>query len=231
MTPLEDIRAELSARADSTYLASIQRLVPNVKSIGVRVPQLKALAAEFHRKLSPNFSDESLWALMDALCDSKVRDQILFGVFLIARRRKALVPWARLERWLKAIDNWETCDQLATNVIASRVAHQPTLEPQLLQWGRSSSLWIRRIAVATSVGLNQRGRSNPGLALKVCEPLLADPELMVRKAVGWALREASERDSKQVFELLKRNVRNCHPTVLREGSQKLSDKARRALLG
>jgi 3-methyladenine DNA glycosylase AlkD len=230
VTVLQEIRAKLQARADATYLKAIERLVPGVKTIGVRVPQLKALSAELH-KAHAKLTDDALWALMDALCSSKVRDEILLGVFLIARRRKAIAPWSQIERWTKSIDNWETCDQLATVIVSPRMANEPGLQKELLGWAKSADLWRRRMAVATTVGLNQKGRSNPEVALKVCEPLLADPEPMVRKAVGWALREVSEHDPKLAFAFLEKNAARCHKSVLREGSQKLSQKQRDALLG
>ena len=127
MTVLADIRAKLAAKADAAYLKSIQRLVPGVKSIGVRVPQLKALSAELHKQLAAQ-PDDAIWSLMDALCASAVRDEILLGVFLIARRRKAVAPWSHIETWTKAVDNWETCDQLATCVISGRMQSEPALQ-------------------------------------------------------------------------------------------------------
>jgi 3-methyladenine DNA glycosylase AlkD len=222
-----EIRAALEARADPAYLKSIQRLVPGVRTLGVRIPQIKALAAELHQRWQ--LSDGELWSLMDALCAGRIRDEMLLGVVLISRRRKALAPWSHIERWVKEIDNWETCDQLATNVIAGRVAGEPALLKKVEQWSGASNFWLRRLAVATTVGLNQRGRSNVAAALSVCAGLMNDAEPMVRKAVGWALREASEQDPAAAFALLKSHRTKAHKSVLREGAQKLPAELRKQL--
>jgi 3-methyladenine DNA glycosylase AlkD len=96
---------------------------------------------------------------------------------------------------------------------------------------RSSNPWQRRASVACGASLNQRGRSLTQITLALCAPLLNDPDLLVRKAVAWALREASEKDEPGAFELLRKNKLRAHPTVLREGSKKLSRAHRAALLG
>ncbi len=70
--------------------------------------------------------------------------------------------------------------------------------------------------------INQKGRSMAEATLKVCEPLLNDPEPTVRKAVGWATRETCKNDEQAAFEFLKERRAKAHPTLLREASEKLA---------
>lgn len=225
------VRAALKKHADPTYLKQLERLVPGVRSVGVRVPMLKSIAADL-RKARKDLADTEARALLTHFANRKVRDELLVGIFLIARRRQLLssLPWADIEQWLDAVDNWETCDQLATNVIAPRVAADETALARLQTWVTSKNFWQRRAAAACGASLNQRGRSLPRATLALCAPLLDDPEVMVRKAVAWALREASEKDEPAIFELLRQNKARVHPTVLREGSEKLTPAHRAALL-
>jgi 3-methyladenine DNA glycosylase AlkD len=71
------------------------------------------------------------------------------------------------------------------------------------------------------VELNHKGRAQPELTLRVCHPLLADPEPLVRKAVGWALREASKKAETRVFEFLLEQREQMPASVLREAAEKL----------
>ena len=214
MTP--QIRRELEALADRKYLAKIRQLVPGpMEIIGVRVPAIRALARQ-HPELGVDD--------VDAAFARHCREEMLLGVFVLARSRERLVPalWPRIDAWIDAIDNWEVCDQLAMNVAAPIVAGQPALARVLVTWARAKSPWRRRFAVACAAALNQGGRRFPAEALAVCAEVLADEDPGVRKAAGWALRETCKTDPAGVFALLQARRASVHPRVLREGSEKLS---------
>jgi 3-methyladenine DNA glycosylase AlkD len=79
--------------------------------------------------------------------------------------------------------------------------------------------------------LNQKGRSYPEETFRVCEPLLADPEPMVQKAVSWTIREVCKKNEPAAFEFLHQNKHKTHPRILREASKKLSSQHQAVLLG
>jgi len=222
MTP--QIRRELEAKADPMYLAKIRELVPgNLKIIGVRVPAIRALARQ-HAELGI----EDVGVAFERRC----REEMLLGVFVLARSRKRLTPelWAHVDAWIDAIDNWEVCDQLAMNVAAPIVAKKPALARVLVTWARAKNPWRRRFALACAAALNQGGRRFPAEALAVCAEVLADEDPSVRKAAGWALRETCKTDAAAVFALLKSRRASIHPQVFREGSEKLPPAKRAELL-
>ena len=116
------------------------------------------------------------------------------------------LPWRRLAVWLPALDNWETCDQLAMNVAAPVVAADPALVRELLRLTGARSEWVRRFTLASASALNQKGRVHVAETLAICGPLVADSSPHVRKAVGWALREASRHDPAAVEVFLRRHA-------------------------
>jgi len=227
---LARIRSDLIEAVDPSYRDQIHTLVPGVRALGVRVPVIRAQVLALARA-EPALGFEQVCALADALCRSGAREEHLFASFLLARFRKPLatLPWARIARWCQGIDNWETCDQLAMNVAAPRIAAEPALVVELLVFARERNPWRRRFALATAAALNQKGRAMPAEALRVCTELVRDAEPTVRKALGWALREASEADPDLVFAFLDRHRAVLHPTVLREGSEKLPESLRARL--
>jgi 3-methyladenine DNA glycosylase AlkD len=169
--------------------------------------------------------------VMDSFAAGRMREEILIGAFWLARYGKAVetLPWRRLSAWIPALDNWETCDQLAMNVAARVVSADPALVASLRRLTESRSEWARRFALATASAMNQKGRVHVAETLAICAPLVADDSPHVRKAVGWALREVSRHDPAAVAAFLLAHRSKAHPSVVREGSAKLSA-ARRAAL-
>jgi 3-methyladenine DNA glycosylase AlkD len=78
--------------------------------------------------------------------------------------------------------------------------------------------------------LNHKGRSYPEETLRVCRPLLTDKEPAVRKAVGWALREASAKAENLVFQFLLEHQDQMAPSLLRDAAEKLSPAHKQQLL-
>ncbi len=102
------------------------------------------------------------------------------------------------------------------------VAAHLELVDELVALTGSANPWQRRFALATAAVLNHKGRSHPAETLRICLPLLNDPEATVRKAVGWALKEASKRDEKAVFAFLQTHRAAMPAGILREAASKLS---------
>jgi 3-methyladenine DNA glycosylase AlkD len=224
------VRAWLREAADPSYRAALETLIPGSRALGVRVPVLRARAAALRRE-HRGLSLATLADVMDSFAAGRMREEILIGAFWLARYGRAVegLQWRRLAAWIPALDNWETCDQLAMNVAARVVAVDLALVASLRRLTDSRSEWARRFALATASAMNQKGRAHVGETLAICAPLVADDSPHVRKAVGWALRQASKHDPAAVAAFLLEHRSGAHPSVIREGSAKLSA-ARRAAL-
>ncbi|HVZ37827.1 MAG TPA: DNA alkylation repair protein [Candidatus Kapabacteria bacterium] len=233
---LREIRDALGMLVDPEYREGIGRIVPTTNNIlGVRVPAIRGLVKEF----AARHDDLDLGAaceFMDAAAAERGREEMLFATFLLARFRRWFVKaeeleemWRHIDAWVEAVDNWETCDQLATNVASPVVAAQIDRVRDLVEWAGSGNAWRRRFAVVTTAGLNQKGRRFPAETLRVCEALMNDPDAMVQKAVGWALREATEADEGLAAAFLLRWKGKGAPRIMREGSEKLSRENRELL--
>jgi 3-methyladenine DNA glycosylase AlkD len=224
------IRAWLREVADPAYRVALETLIPGARALGVRVPVLRARSAVLRREHRA-LPLATLADVMDSFAAGRMREEILIGTFWLARYGRAVegLPWRRLAAWIPALDNWETCDQLAMNVAARVVAADLVLVQALRRLTSARSEWARRFALATASALNQKGRVHVAETLAICAPLVADDSAHVRKAVGWALREASRHDPGAVEAFLRVHLSGAHPSVVREGSAKLSA-ARRAAL-
>ncbi|MBX3053084.1 MAG: DNA alkylation repair protein [Caldilineaceae bacterium] len=230
---LREIHESLLPLVDPAYAKKMQQLVPSQWSaLGVRVPKVRALAAEM-KKRHPRVITTDLIALAETAFASHCREEVLCSIFWLAlsiKREPAAPLWAAIDGWIKHIADWEICDQLAIVIGAPLVDDNPLRVADLVDWTGSPNPWRRRFTVATAAALNQKGRSNVPATLQICTHLLQDEEPIVRKAVGWALREASKKDSRAVFGFLYEQRTTTERSILREGSDKLPAEQRALLL-
>ncbi len=169
---------------------------------------------------------------MDSLCKGKCREEILFGIFLIAGFKKNLyiISWAKINVWLDALDNWETCDQLSSNIATPIIAKNIRFIDKLKPLAKSPNLWKRRFAAATAANINHGGRHFPDETLTICKILIDDKEIMVTKAVGWALREISKKSPDLVFWFLNTNKKYISKRLMKESSEKLNESQQKELM-
>jgi 3-methyladenine DNA glycosylase AlkD len=217
------IRRTLESLADPAHATVMATIAPSaVPHLGIRVPAVRAAVREFARS-HRDWTAADAAGLLDRLAGTQRREEILFGTFLLARFRRRFDPslWKHLPRWLAAVDNWETCDQLAGGVVAPLVAAEPSRVAELLRWTAHRSPWVRRCAAATAANLNHAGRGMVAETIAVCDRLMTETDPNVIKAVGWALRDATKSDLHAVAAFLVSWRGRATPRILREGSEKL----------
>ncbi|MEZ4664646.1 MAG: DNA alkylation repair protein [Caldilineaceae bacterium] len=220
----QEIHSRLTPLIDPAYLTKISELVPTAWTIlGVRVPELRKLAAELN-KTHTAMGAPDIAAFLDAAFEERCREEVLVGIFWLTQKKRHLTDalWPHIDRWLAHIVDWEMCDQLATGVGAVIVDRNLALVDDLKVWTQSDNEWRRRFPAALASALNQKGRAHVDETLRICDPLMQDPSAMVRKAVGWALREASKADAEAVFHFLLRHKAATPRGLLRESAQKLA---------
>ncbi|MBQ9898722.1 MAG: DNA alkylation repair protein [Ruminococcus sp.] len=137
----DDIEAELLRLRDGKYADFQHKLTPTCERehfIGVRTPQLRALAKELGRRDDVN---EFLCALPHRYFEEdQLHSFIISGVKDFGR------CIALTEAFLPYIDNWATCDQLAPKVFAK---HADELLPYIDRWLASGETYTVRFAVGT----------------------------------------------------------------------------------
>src|SRR5262249_5366836 len=141
----KSVREQLARAADEDTRVKLARLIPGAIALGVPVPRLRELAASFATQ-HPGLSLKDCCDVLDKLCSGRCREEIVVGTFVLGRRKKLLpgIAWNRIDNWVDALDNWETCDQIASNVIGFVVGAHLGHVDQLVEWTKSENLWRRR---------------------------------------------------------------------------------------
>lgn len=109
------------------------------------------------------------------------------------------------------------------------IAKNTNLIERLNPLAKSPNLWKRCFAVATATNINHGGKQFPNQTLAICRILISDKEIMVTKAIGWALREISKKSPDLVFNFLKTNKKYISERLIKESSEKLSKKQQKDL--
>jgi len=211
--------------ADELTKEKVLRLTSGVKCIGVSVPKIRQLAKDFKDEFA-NLDFGIVCKIADRFFKEECREEILLAIFTITQQKKNFnkIDWARIEMWLKHIDNWETCDQLSGNVVTPIIVKSPDLFEKLFELTSSENKWERRFAAATVANINHGGRAYPKETFWICRPLFADKEIVVTKAVGWAIREISKKCPGETFDFLKENIGIIPKRLLKESSELLPEK-------
>lgn len=176
--------------------------------LGVPTPdRRRAQTAAWRALPQPGAEDvaiivRSLWALDEreyhyAACDLLARThRCLPGSFLIDPGQDLLTSKA----W------WDTVDSLGSAVVAPLVVSHPDQVSLMWRWCGSGDRWLIRAALQ-----HQRGRredTDLDRLLSMCAQHASDREFFVAKAVGWALRDATNWNPKVVAAFLE-----SHPTL------------------
>lgn len=123
---------------------------------------------------------------------------------------------------------WDLVDEIAGHLVAEVVAAEPAVGTTTMQrWAVDADQWVRRAAI-----LSQLGSRSPDLELleTVLVPNLEGgsgsddtgrQDFFIRKAVGWALRDAARRRPEWVLDFLDRHRGRLAGLSLREASKHL----------
>lgn len=136
-----EVRARLLALQDPQYRDFQCRLTPSVAPgavLGVRMPQLRALAKELS-------ADPDIGAFLGAL-PHRYFDENNLHACIISGFRDCGAAAAALDKFLPYVDNWATCDSLRPRAFEK---HPPELPAKIRQWLLSGQTYTVRFGMGT----------------------------------------------------------------------------------
>ena len=93
----------------------------------------------------------------------------------------------------------------------------------------SADPWRRRSAITATFAFIRRGELDD--TYRIAERLLDDEHELVRKAVGWALRNAGDHDPARLDAFLDAHAAGMPRSTMRNAIEKLAPEVRLRLLG
>lgn len=185
-----DVRAALRELADPARAAGMQAYLKTTEPcLGVRLPEVRRVTRAAAADHPPASVAEvvavagRLWGEA-AYREERYAAQVVSGLRL-ARGDLRLLPL--LEEMITSGAWWDLVDGTQARVAELLVADPGAMGPVLRGWARSPDRWLRRSAVIAQLGLKQG--TDTDLLTDVVLANADDPDLFLRKAIGWALRE------------------------------------------
>jgi 3-methyladenine DNA glycosylase AlkD len=182
----------LEAHADPEWAASAQQFHKHkIRAYGIRGRQWTQILRTF-RKAFRELTLEERLQLAQQLLESGVLEEASAAVHLWALSVNQLTPehFLQLDRGLDHFTNWGTTDEFCIDVLQPLLhKYRAAILDLLRQWNGSDNHWKRRASVVVFV--RKVGASGEFVheALELCENLIWDPDDLVQKGVGWALKD------------------------------------------
>ena len=188
-----DIRDALRAAADPALAPGQQAYMKSAMPfLGVRVPEARRLATEAARSIGdPDLLREAaleLWRHA-AYREERYAAQALMALKPLRGRLDLLEVH---EEMIRTGAWWDHVDEVAHRLADLLDVHPAELSVELRVWADDEDLWIRRAAIIAQLG--RRDRVDRALLTDAIEANFADPEVFLRKASGWALRDCARTD-------------------------------------
>lgn len=226
----EDVRAALAASADPEDAVFLQRFFKTGPGeygegdvfLGVRVPATRSVVKRFRGLDLGDIED---------LLDDPVHEHRLAAVLLLVAaypRDPEGVYVAYLAAVARGrVNNWDLVDASAEHIVGPHVRLGRAPAGLLDRLAASPDLWERRVAVLATFDAIKHGDVEP--TLRLAERLLGDPHDLIHKAVGWMLREAGKRVSREALTgFLDAHAAAMPRTMLSYATEKLSPEERAA---
>lgn len=191
--------------------------------IGVSVPAARALAVEF---ISLPLSE------IEKNLKSPIHEERLVGILILVERfkrspeeRKNIFDFY-LDR-LDSVDNWDLIDLSADKIIGEWLIGKRNRKI-VYALSRSENVWRRRAAMVSTFAFIKRGELDD--AFKIALVLLGDDHDLIKKAVGWMLREAGKVDVARLEKFILNNLSRLSRTTLRYAIERFPESKRKKIL-
>ena len=99
---------------------------------------------------------------------------------------------------------WDTIDGIAVNLVGILFKRFPEMIiPYTEKWMDSGNIWLQRSAILFQ--LKYKEKTDTELLFKYSKRLSGSKEFFIRKAIGWALREYSKTNPREIIKFVSEN--------------------------
>jgi 3-methyladenine DNA glycosylase AlkD len=202
-----------------------------IKSHGWYTGDLRRTAASFGREIKKEHGLDFLIKVADDLFSGSILEEKIAAVLLLEKldREFGDREFARFESWLDRINSWSDHDALVHYLIAPMLVAKPARSARAFSWAKSANRWHRRAACVALIRGTRAHMFFPEIK-KLSDSLLCDEDDMVRKGLGWLLRETAKYNAKQTVPYLMKIRVSAPRLVLRTACEKLPVAIRKKIL-
>jgi 3-methyladenine DNA glycosylase AlkD len=219
--------AQLQALADDARAAEVAAYHKAARRyLGVPVPQVEALVAEWRAALS---LDDRI-ALAAGLWDSDIHEARVAAAKLLtqARIRPDDAAWGLLASWVPQFDAWAIADH-ACSALSRRIVADPSRLAAVEAWTTHPNMWARRAALVATLPWTKQNHPRPeDLAIRDrvlgwAASYVSDRDWFIQKAVAWWVRDLSRHDPDRARAFLAAHGTGLKSFARKEAARHLAD--------
>ncbi len=227
------IRTVLKNGGSAPHTEEVQHFFKHeVKSRGWYTAELRKVAKRFRRAILAEHGLPYLLQVADQLFAGEVLEEKAFAVMLLEGMTAEFgrSEFKLFESWLDRVASWADHDALVHYLVGPMVAVDDAYLQRLPRWARKKSSWHQR-AAAVSLIHSTRQHKNFDHIQGISELLLSSNDDIVKKGLGWLLREAAKANPKQTVTYLMTIRERTPRLVLRTACETLPPATRERVLG
>jgi 3-methyladenine DNA glycosylase AlkD len=189
---------------------------------GVTVPEMRRVVRAAVRA-HPGLDAGGMVAWAVALWQAPAHERRMAAVEVLelAAPRLGADDLPAVERLLRESGTWALVDGLACNVAGEIALRDRRSWPVIDGWAVDPDFWIRRSALLALLRGVRTGQPDLPRFTRYAEPMLAEREFFIRKAIGWVLREISKRDPAWAASWTERHLAEMSGVTFREAVRRL----------
>lgn len=201
MTLAESLRGELAGRANAPRARAMQAYMKSAMPYyGVNLPEVRAVCKRVFADHAFRSCEQWERGIRQLWRQANFREERYAAIELLRLKahRECWTPQLMplLEEMVVTGAWWDLVDGIAP-VFGSLLRRYPReIRPVMRAWSSDESMWKRRISIICQLALKRE--TDLKLLYAYIEPNLSDREFFIRKAIGWALRQYSRTDPKEV---------------------------------
>ena len=232
MDILNDIRKELIKNIDKKYKNNMWGFRYKINAHGVRIPVVRQIAKKYYIKIK-HLDKTQLYKISEELLKTNYMEESIIAFSWIYNQRKYFnkADFKIFEKWIKKyIDNWAKCDDFCYHTIGYFILKYPEHIKKTKKWAKSKNRWLRRASAVSLIIPVRKDKKFLKNVFEIANILLLDKDDLVQKGCGWMLKEASNKNKKEVFNFIIKHKKEMPRTSLRYAIEKMPKKLRKKAL-
>ena len=216
---LPEVRAALAGAANArepTTDTTFNKPGDEWVSYGLRAPVYYAVVREFRKRIAALPLDER-FDLAAQLLAAHIGELGHAGIYVLAQSARDIEPkhFPALDRMADDFRGWSHVDDFCITVLQTVLERHPdALLKQLQRWSRSPNRWKRRTSVVAFTRKVGESALYTDFVLSLCDRLAFDPEDLVQKGAGWALKDNLRGAPDRVVAFVKELRRRGAPATV-----------------
>ncbi len=230
----QKIAAELRCNGNKKRTISNKRFHKyEIHELGVEAKVRDKIFKQFTANLKELGCKEALM-LARKLYSTRIEEFAMAGNYVLEIKSDCIdtKQLSYLDKNLNYFRSWSTIDDFCIDVLQPVLVRFPKETIELLKkWNKSKNMWKRRASVvAFTRKIGESGKFTD-IALELCNNLINDNNDLIKKGVGWALKDNVRGNKKKVIAYIKKLRKNkVSSTIILYAIRDLENTERKEIL-